>query len=175
MPFISDSQVNKIRSEFAKQKAKAANAVARVNKNKKAQEVRSSLETVGAAGAMGFLRGKFEDDAGVWNVPFIGFDYELVTSIAMIGSGMFELWGKNSQLNTSMINGGNGIGAHWFGQTMRKMSRAGKMEGRILGSFTQVAGNTATGANYRGLPQPRRQYASPYADRASQALASLGM
>lgn len=168
MPFLSETQLARVQDTVQKLKAKAANAGKKAVKSQKASEVKSTIECVGAAGAMGFLRGKLEDDAGVWNLPFVGIDAELTAGTLLIGGALFDLFGKYDEDVLSM---GQGVMAHYVGQVMRKMSKSGKAEGRFLGSFSQVAG---TGPAHRGLPQARTQMSSRHADPVAQALAAQG-
>lgn len=174
MPFISDAQLAKVQSFVGKQKARA-NAV-KIKAEEKAGEMISTLECVGGAAAMGYVRGKREDAAGVWNAPFVKFDMELLTGLSFVGLALFDVFGK---YDDHAHNIGNGILAHYSGQVMRKMAKTG--------SFSQVAGaryGRAVGMmpqHVGALPQHavpgfgRTQYGSPYADPVAAALAEAGV
>jgi hypothetical protein len=171
MPFISDAQLAKVQGFVAKQKARANSAKEKAEE--KAGEMKGTLECVGAAAAMGYVRGKREDAAGVWNAPFVKFDMELLTGLSLVGLAFFDVFGK---YDDDVLNMGNGILAHYSGQVMRKMAKTG--------SFALVAG---TGANLHeragigALPQHDptsfnpTQMGSPYADPVAAALDESGV
>lgn len=170
MPFISDSQIAKIQSFVGKQKARA-NAV-KAKAEEKAGEMIATLECVGGAAAMGYIRGKREDAAGVWNAPFVKFDMELLTGLSFVGLALFDVFGKYDQ---HAHNIGNGILAHYSGQVMRKMAKTGsfsQVAGRRIGMMPQHVG---------ALPQHavpgfnRTQFGAPFADPVAAALAEAGV
>ena len=66
MPFISDAQIARLQSSYATMQNKAASA--RAKAEEKAGEIKQTLEIVGAAGGIGFLRGKFEEADGSFNI-----------------------------------------------------------------------------------------------------------
>lgn len=159
MPFISDAQLTKIQSFVANQKNRASKA-AQVTAQK-ANEMKSTVECVGAAAAMGFARGKLEDEAGVWNVPFVKADVEMVAGIALVGGVFFNLFGKYDE---DVLNVGNGILAHYTGQVMRKTAKTG--------SFSMVAGAHGSPAPHHQLPA---SMAGLHSDPIAQALADSGL
>lgn len=139
MPFISDKQLESLQSFVGRQKARTAKAIAKTKE--RTDEFVSAAECVGAAGAMGYIRGMREDAEGVWNLPFIKADVEMVTGLAMMGTSFFNLWGKYDKHILSM---GTGIMAHYTGQIMRKLAKTG--------SFSQVAGDWGS-PNVGALPE----------------------
>lgn len=155
MPFISDAQLSKIQGFVANQRNRASRAAAKAEE--KAGEMKSTLECVGAAAAMGYARGKMEDASGVWNVPLVKFDVELVAGTALVAGVFFDLFGKYDE---DALNVGNGILAHYAGQVMRKTAKTG--------SFTQVAGAGHAPHQLPGMSMPM---GSPHADPVAAALA----
>lgn len=128
MPFISDSQLQRLqvwkanterRMETAKKKAE-----------EKAGEAKAIAEGVGAAGLVGFVRGKYEDQTtGAWNVPGTTIDVELVIGLVLLGATMFDAFGKYDE---DVQNAGIGVMAHYAGQLGRKYGKTGE--------FSMVAG-----------------------------------
>jgi hypothetical protein len=157
MPFISDAQVAKLQSFASASKSRIAKAKERAQE--KAGEVKSTLECVGAAGLMGYVRGKREDAAGVWNAPFVKFDMELMVGLTTVGCAYFDLFGKYDE---DVLMAGNGILAHYTGQVMRKMAKTG--------SFSMVAGS-----RHHTIGQLNEGYADPHADPVAAALARSGV
>ena len=172
MPFISDAQLAKVQGFVQKQKARANSAKEKAEE--KAGEMKGTLECVGAAAAMGYLRGKREDEFGVWNAPLVDFDMELLTGLSLVGLAFFDVFGK---YDDDVLNMGNGILAHYSGQVMRKMAKTG--------SLSMVAGSNPRGFHSRAgvgaLPQHdptsfnATQFGSPYADPVAAALAESGV
>lgn len=136
MPFISDNQVAQLREKFASLKGSVKKQKEKMVAQQKAQQGIAIMTSVGAAGAMGFIRGKREDAAGVWNAPFVKFDMELLTAGLLGTVGFFELGGKAA--SPHLVNAATGIMSHYTGQICRKMAKG---EG-----FTMVAGQPDFGA-----------------------------
>ena len=155
MPFISDQQLSKVQSFVGAQKMRANRA--KMLAEEKAGEMKATLECVGAAGAIGYARGKFEDASGVWNAPFVKFDVELLTGLSLVGMAFFDLFGKYDE---DVLNAGNGVLAHYTGQVMRKMAKTG--------TFSMVAGSHT-------LPSRRAHSTSVHADPVAAALARSGL
>lgn len=174
MPFISDAQLSNLQSVYQKQKSQLSNLKKSTKVKEKANQVKSTLECVGAAAAMGFIRGKREDAAGVWNAPLVKFDMEALVGITLVGTALFDVFGKYTD---DVLMAGNGILAHYGGQVMRKMAKTG--------SFSMVAGHghPALAGHRVGNALPQRaphgydptQFSSPYADPVAAALAQSGL
>ena len=85
MPFISDAQIARLQTSYASMQNKMASA--RAKAEEKAGEIKQTLEIVGAAGGMGFLRGKFEEPDGSFNIPGTTIDIEMVAGLGLVGAG----------------------------------------------------------------------------------------
>jgi hypothetical protein len=129
MPFISDQQIAKLQSIHASAVNKAQSAKAKAIE--KAEEIKTVAEVVGAAGIMGFARGKLEAPDGSFNVPGTNVDVELAVGLALTGAGMLEALGKSS-MNEDILNAGSGVLAHYVGQIARKWGKTG--------TFSPIAG-----------------------------------
>lgn len=143
MPFISDAQIARLQSSYANMQNKMASARARAEE--KAGEIKQTAEIVGAAGGMGFLRGKFQEADGSFNIPGTTIDIEMVAGIGLVGAAMMDLFGKYDE---DVLAAGNGILAHYTGQIFRKWASTG--------NFSMVAGRQFPGQGYgayAGLPQ----------------------
>lgn len=124
MPIVSDRQLAKYKDTLAKTKSSARRAVAKVKAEHRAGQFIGTMEAVGAAGVVGFLRGKMEKPDGSWFVPGTPIDWELVAGGSLVITGMVgTVLGRYSD---DAINAGNGILAHYVGQLGRKMAKEGK-------------------------------------------------
>jgi hypothetical protein len=161
---ISESQMAKLKEKFAQGKASLSNYKKRMTREKKSDQVFQVATAVGAAGAMGFLRGKQEDASGVWNVPVVKMDVEMIAGVAAVGAGFFEVLGD--KMSTHALNAGVGILAHYGGQVARKFAKTG--------DFSQVAGSPEIGAlpGYDPIHAAAARNAGEY-DTISATLAGL--
>ncbi len=163
MPLISEAQLAKIQSRFASERMRAQKV--RQKAEEKASEMKSTLECVGAAAAVGWLRGKYEQPDGSWNTPFVAVDMELIIGAAAVGASFFDLFGKYDE---DVLNAGNGILAHYTGQVMRKF---GKTK-----TFSMVAGDMVGALpQYDPTSYNPTQHASPHADPVAAALGMSGV
>jgi hypothetical protein len=159
MPFISDQQVRAIQSKFSNMSNKLVKRESeQINR---VRETRMIGGAVGAAAVLGFARGKLEDASGVWNVPLVDFDAELVSGFSLLAVGLLA---KKFAFREDALNMSTGILSHYIGQIARKTAKTSK--------FTMVAGNHEVGA----LPR----YGSPYVgtnndDSVAAALANSGL
>ena len=101
MPFMSDREMHKVRNAYGNLRNAGARVKQRVQEQRAAYL--STVECVGAAGAMGWLRGKREDSMGVWNVPFVKFDMELAIGIGLVGASYFGAF-KNWKMDDDFLN-----------------------------------------------------------------------
>jgi hypothetical protein len=144
MPFISDTQIAKLQTSYGSMQARMARAKEKAEE--KAGEFKQLAEVVGAAGAMGFIRGKMEDKStGAFNIPGTTIDVELVTGLALIGTGMLDMFGKYDE---DVLNAGSGVMAHYAGQVFRKWGKTGDLSLIAGGSFP----GQASYGSYGGLP-----------------------
>jgi hypothetical protein len=135
MPFISDGHIAAIQQRFGKMNEALHSKKAKDIATKKADEIKETVEIVGAAAAMGFIRGKMEAADGSFNIPGTAVDVEMVVGVGLVAAGMLEALGKN--YNEDLLAVGNGVLAHYVGQIARKWSKTG--------AFTMVAGHQAGG------------------------------
>lgn len=158
MAFINDRQLATLQTYVDKTKQRATKA--REKAEEKAGEMINVLEAAGAAGAMGYARGKFEQADGSWNVPGTKIDIELAVGLAGVGAVFFDLFGKYDE---HVLSASNGILAHYSGQVARKWAKTGK--------FSMIAGNNMlVGSNHMMFGQDTQ-----YADPLVAALAHSGL
>jgi len=167
MPYITDTQLARVQGVMNKAKDKASKA--RAKAQEKMGDVIATGEAVGAAAAMGFIRGKMEKDGKQFVIPGTTIDIELLVGLAGVGSAFFDLFGKYDK---DVLNMSNGILAHYSGQVFRKFA--------VSGNFAAVAGVPGIGAlgagdNFDPVSYNPTQFASPYADPVAAALASSGV
>lgn len=127
MPFISDAQLARVQSHIAKMETTAARAKAIAEQ--KAGEVKVVAEAAGAAGLAGYLRGMQEKKGSAFVVPYTTMDIELVAAAALIGTAMFDVYGK---YDPDVLAAGIGLLSHYAGQIGRNWGKTG--------SFGLVAG-----------------------------------
>ena len=132
---ISNRTLAHVRSTI--EKARAAHARVKAKAEEKAGEVKQTLEVVGAAAGIAFIRGKMEDGSGAWNIPGTQIDMELAAGVAMIGAAYFDLFGKYDE---DVLNAGNGIMAHYAGQVFRKFAKTGKLDLVAGAGFPEIVG-----------------------------------
>jgi len=160
MPFISDTQIQRLQGSYATMQ----NKMERIKKKaeEKTGEIKQVAEVVGAASAMGLIRGKMEDkNTGAFNIPGTSIDIELVAALALIGTSMLDLFGK---FDEDVLNAGSGIMAHFAGQIFRHWGKTGQF---ALIAGQQFPGQGAWGS-YSGLP-----HAGVGQDQLARALAGV--
>lgn len=162
MPFITDTQLARVQGAMATMQSKAMKAKEKAQE--KAGEMKQTLETVGAAGALCFIRGKMEADDGSWVVPGTTIDIELAVALGILGAGFFDLFGKYDE---DVLNAGNGILAHYTGQVFRKFGKTG--------SLSLVAGIGNELPQLNPVSYNPTQMSAPFADPVASALASSGV
>lgn len=163
MPFISDRELAKVQTAVSANQTRMARA--RAKAAEKAGEMKQVLEVVGAAGALGFLRGKMEEADGAWNIPGTTIDIEMAAGLLLVGTAFFDIFGKYDE---DVLNAGGGVLAHYAGQVFRKFGKTGQLSlvaGTHIGALPQ----------YDPTSYSRTQLASPYADPVAQALAQSGV
>ena len=172
MAFISDQQLSKVQNYVQKQHMTVAKAKAKAEE--KFGEMKGTLECVGAAAAMGYLRGTKESPDGIWNAPWVEVDMELLGGLTLVGLSFFDVFGK---YDDDVLNMGNGILAHYSGQIMRKMGKTGKFPRPAVAGSSYISGSRSVGAlpQYDRTSYGRTQLSSPYADPVAQALAEAGV
>jgi hypothetical protein len=121
MPFISDSNLARLQNAFAKYENAAVKAKAIAEQ--KAGEAKVVAEAAGFAGLLGFLRGMREKDGKDFNIPYTTIDIELVTSMGLIGTAMFDLYGK---YDPDALAAGIGALSHYAGQVGRNWGKTGQ-------------------------------------------------
>jgi len=133
MPFISDTQIAKVQSTIGGLAARANRA--REVAAKKAGDMKKVAEIVGGGAAIGFVRGKYEQDGSAFTVPGTSIDMELAAGLALSGAAMFEVFGKYDE---DALNVGAGILAHYAGQVFRNY---GKRAAGDTSPISYVAGH----------------------------------
>lgn len=142
MPFISDAQLAKVQNVVAKYENAAVKAKAVAAQ--KAGEAKVVAEAAGAAGAMGYLRGMREKDGKDFNIPYTTIDIELVTALGLVGTAMFDLYGK---YDPDALAAGIGLLAHYSGQVGRNWGKTGSF-GLVAGAY---GGNPLLAAGMVGV------------------------
>lgn len=130
MPFISDSQLNTLQRYVASTQTKMASA--KVKAEEKAGEIKDICEAVGAAGVLGFIRGKLESKGKTFTIPSTQIDGELVLGAGLLTASLLDGFGK---YDSDVQMAGIGIMAHYMGQIGRNWGKTG--------SFAAIAGVNA--------------------------------
>lgn len=166
MPFMSDKELAKTQGFFAKQKDRAKRVAEKARE--KQEEFVSTMECVGGAAAMGYLRGWREKGGNQFTI--MGADIEMITGISLIGMSYFDLFGK---WDKDVLNIGNGIMAHYTGQVARKFAVQGwQGTGSLIGMEPAHVGALPQHAPFSG---PATQMGSPYADPVASAIDESGI
>lgn len=168
MAFINDRQLATLQTYVDRTKNSASKAKEKAQE--KAGEMISVMEAAGAAGAMGYARGKFEQADGSWNVPGTKIDMELAIALGGIGAVFFDLFGKYDE---HVLSASNGILAHYTGQVARKWAKTGQFSS-IAGGYDIVGQNMMLGQFAPNQFNPT-QFGSPYSDPVASALAQSGV
>jgi len=122
---ISPREAGKIMSTVSNQKK----TIERLRKGKEVEKVVQVAETLGAAGAIGWLRGKMQQPDGSWNIPGTTIDIELVAGVGLLGMSYAKMLGKYDDDANAMALG---VLSHYMGQVGRKFGATGQ--------FSLVAG-----------------------------------
>jgi hypothetical protein len=120
MPWISDAQLAKVSNAVAKYENAAVRAKAIAQQ--KAGEAKVVGEAAVMAGLLGYFRGVREKDGKDFNIPYTTIDIELVTSLGLIGTAMFDLYGK---YDPDALAAGIGAFSHYCGQVARNWGKTG--------------------------------------------------
>jgi len=169
MPFMSDNDLSIVRSNLVSRDQKISKLSEKVKTASLTNKVTTIGEGLGAAAAVGYARGKFEDRAtGQWNVPGTDIDVEMLVVVALAGVALAgEAVGlKKFQAHAASMAAG--VGGHYAGQVARKMAQTGK--------FSLIAGSSVGALpQYDPTSYDPTQYAAPYDDASAAALASSGV
>ena len=152
MAQISDATLATIRTEITNLRAKAANAMqrARGHSASKSEELKAVGEATLAAGAIGYMRGKYQKADGAWE--FMGVDIELALGLALVALPLSGL--KTGLPNKDLSNAGLGIMSHFVGQMARGYATSGKFR-LIAGNAPQMIAGQSSGQSYFTLPHPQ--------------------
>lgn len=137
MPFMTEKELAKVenvlaKSENAKERSKAL--------EKRAKEKGlAAMEGIGAAAAVGAIRGKLEASGQKFVVPGTDLDAQMLIGVALLGGSVFKAFGKYSD---DMFNAGLGITSAYafsigrqFGKTGKVDIVAGALENALEGSL----------------------------------------
>ena len=122
MAFISNTELQKVenliaKNENAKEKAKA---MARRAEEKGI----AAAEAVGAAAAIGAIRGKLENGGTKFVVPGTDLDAQMLLGVGLLAGATFKAFGKYSD---DFFNAGLGITAAYAFNIGRAFGKTGKM------------------------------------------------
>lgn len=133
MPFISDSQLERVQAGIAATAARANRAREAVAKQ--AHTMKTGAEIVGAAAALAFVRGKYEKDGSQFVIPGTTIDGQLAIGVVAVGAAMFNVAGRYDE---DLLNMGFGVLAGYAQDVFRNY---GKTD-----SIAMVAGRPMIGA-----------------------------
>lgn len=129
MPIISEQALAKIQSAMTAANTRVERWKEKMKKDETYRDIKMTGEALGSAAIMGFLRGKYEQPDGTFNLPYVAFDAELAAGLALIGCSYANLFGKYDE---DFASAGLGILSHYVGQVARKTAKSGQ--------FSMVAG-----------------------------------
>lgn len=145
---MSPKEVAKVHGELARRDSKIHALSKKLASKEGAKVAIEVVETVGAAAAMGFIRGKLEDKTtGKFVIPGTEIDIELAVGVGLTGAAfasetMGKFLGKYDQ---DAMRVGLGILAHYAGQIGRKTAETGtfslSVAGNSAGHRRHVSGN----------------------------------
>lgn len=130
MPFISDTALAKVQSAMTAANTRYEKLKEKYSKEETMRDIKMTGEALGSAAIMGFLRGKYEQADGTFNLPYVAVDAELAVGLGLMGGAYLNLFGK---FDEDFASAGLGILSHYVGQVARKTAKTG--------SFSMVAGN----------------------------------
>lgn len=153
MAQISDQTLATIRNEVTRLRATTASAVQRARGHAagKTESLKAVGEATLAAGAVGYMRGKFQKDGGVWEV--MGVDIELLIGLALVGIPLSGI--KTGLPNRDLENAGIGVLSHFVGQVARGYATTKNF--RLVAGAPQLIGTQGSGQSFFGLPHPNEQ------------------
>jgi len=131
MPIISEGQLARIQNVIASKDKALTSARQHIGSKKK--QIIHSAEAVGAAAAVGFVRGKLEAADGSWDIPGVPVDIEAVIGGGLIVGSFFKLFGD---YDDDAGSAGLGVLSHYAGQITRKWAKAG--------AFSHIAGRVGS-------------------------------
>lgn len=136
MPFISHAELAKVENTMARSESQ--------NEKKKALEKRAkekgiaAVEAVGAAAAIGAIRGKLEASGQRFVIPGTDLDGQMVIGAGLLVAATLKAFGKHSD---DFFNAGLGITSAYafnigrqFGKTGKASLVAGELENALSGS-----------------------------------------
>lgn len=138
MPFISGTELAKVENMMAKNDSarEKAKALARRAEEKGI----AAAEAVGAAAAIGAIRGKLEAGGTKFVVPGTDLDAQMLLGVALLAGATFKAFGKYSD---DFFNAGLGITSAYafnigraFGKTgkVSLVAGSGELSGALSGS-----------------------------------------
>jgi hypothetical protein len=173
---IQESQLARLGAEVNSSRALAARLKDQL-KSKGTQDNAVVLATA-SAGAVGFgyLRGRLEAANGAWNIPGTTVDYEALAVVALgafaLGGGMISKSFKKLEAPATHVAAG--VLGHYFGQLARKFAKTGTFS-LVAGGGGEYGQLASPGAGERSLSYRQTQYAAPFGDPISTALAESGV
>src|SRR4030042_1106942 len=129
MPFISDTALARIQGAMTTANTRVEKLKEKYSKQETIRDMKMTGEALGSAAIMGFLRGKYEQADGTFNLPYIAIDAELSAGALLLGGAYLNLFGKYDE---DFASAGLGILSHYVGQVARKTAKEGH--------FTMIAG-----------------------------------
>jgi hypothetical protein len=131
MPVISDSALAKIENAMASANTRYVKLKEKYQKEETIRDMKMTGEALGSAAIMGFLRGKYEQADGTFNLPYVAVDAELAIGMALLGGAYLNLFGK---FDEDFASAGLGVMSHYVGQIARKTAKTG--------TFSMIAGSS---------------------------------
>lgn len=135
MPFISDTALAKIQNAMTATNTRMEKIREKYQKQETIRDMKMTGEALGSAAIMGFLRGKYEQADGTFNLPYVAVDAELAAGLGLLGGAYLNFFGKYDE---DFASAGLGILSHYVGQVARKTAKTGQ--------FTMVAGSPGENA-----------------------------
>lgn len=163
MPFISDPQLERLRSQY--QSAQRAKERVKERAQKAAQQAMAVVEIGGTGALMGYARGQVEGRGNKFEV--FGMAPDMILGLGLIGSAFFGLFGK---YDDDMLNVGAAAVGTFGAFAMRDLGfeagKQGKFFGETMvgrypqigqGSMTVGQGAMSVGGHFRPSFADRRR------------------
>jgi hypothetical protein len=123
MPFISDTALAKVQTAMTSANTRVEKLKEKYRKEETMRDIKMTGEALAGAAIVGFLRGKYEQADGTFNLPYVAVDAELAVGIGLLGAAYLS----PSKYAEDAASVGLGVLSHYVGQVARKAGKTGQL------------------------------------------------